>query len=188
MSHSPIDDFEDFLSDGKQLCLLPMSFVIATDVIELSDDLMIYPAKSIDPAYMNIAAYPEHQYAETVRRAVALGQTAIELNPIDAVWFSSASTRVTLNDFFDNTLLALVVEMDWPLFLSPGSHEMHLAIMRGAIENARNRLERNGLNYYRENCKTSWPGRLGHMPKVDYDAALFFTPHDYESYIVAGKV
>lgn len=181
LSDSLLFDLIRALKPGQRLCLLPITRVFIEEAGWLSEDIAIFPPGVIDPEKLRVVEWPERTFSELTQRGYLAGEDALH-------WGKSGATRIDLPDFFESALVALPVTLDWDAFLMPESHEAHLDMIRAAAEMAERTFDL--LRF--EGCPL-WvpqklPGRVGLLGDTSFSAALFYTPEDHESYIVAGQI
>lgn len=188
MSELPIQYHSQFLEDGTQLCLLPVSHVNPQEPVFISEQVILYPKGSVEPSYMKLVSYPAYEFAQLQRRANALGEIQVKKESAEGAWMLSAMTGVTIEEFIGPSLLAFPVKLDWDSFLSPGSHATHLTMIAHAMQKARAHLSALSSTTRRTLLPRLKLARFGQIPRSPFSAALFYTPHDDESYIIAGKL
>lgn len=188
MYDDPLDHFEYDLKRGTRLCLLPIGNIDPPDLIEISEELLLYPKNSVSPFDIRVVSFPAYEYSEVDRRVRAISPQFLKLQGYALAWFGSTATSVTLDEFFGHALLAFEVRMDWYAFLSPDTHDVHLGMMKHAIDVASELMAVAGFDIGCAAPKGKRPGRLGRLQDSIFDAALFYTLEDHESYIIGGKI
>lgn len=188
MLEQPLDDLKTLLKDGKHLCLLPVSQVKPRIPVRLSQQAILYPRNSVDQFSMNIVSYPKYELDKIARRVHAIGPIVFDMNTPEGAWMPSAATGVTLQEFFAEPHLAFPATLDWESFLSPKSHDIHIAIIARAIQNARPHVNEMATLIPRTRLPNASQPKCGHISGSPFSAALFYTPDDNESYILAGKI
>ncbi len=175
----------------RRLCLLPISRVHLENSLWLNSVISIHPSRSLSPEMFHVVGWPEHDYQEHIRRnsfADVNGTLNVSASGSDLPWFKSASTRIDLPNFFGSALIALPIELDWSVFLSPPSHEMHLEILGAAMAQAEDILDLVRFEMCNLWTPQTLPGRAGLLEETTFCAGLFYTPEDDESYIIGGEI
>lgn len=188
MFEQPLDALQPFLTQGTQLCLLPVSHAAPCMPVMVSEQATLYPARSVKPAAINLVSHPAHEWAEVERRLQAVGSEGLYFGGSEKAWLASAITGVTLQDFFSRPLLAFPVRLDWDAFLSPQSYLTHLKMMDEAIHQGKAHLEGMAPSRRRLYLPRVKHAKFGTVPRSEFSAVLFYTPHDNESYIVGGRI
>jgi hypothetical protein len=188
MSFSPLGDFCGRIAKHEKLCLLPAGRIDPSDVLDYSERCILYPRDSINMMSMRIVLYPEQELQRSLRRMAADPCNTLTLEGVAHSWFCSAATGITLSEFFNAPLLAFPVSIDWESFLWPDNHDVHLDMMQRAITTAEASLKRLGVNLQDHAAPDDPAGPLGRLPESFFDAALFYTPQDDESYIIGGRL
>jgi len=188
MIEQPLDALQPFLTQSTQLCLLPVSHTAPCMPVMVSEQAILYPARSVKPAAINIVSYPAHEWAEVERRLQAVGSEGLSFSGSAKAWLASAITGVTLKDFFSRPLLAFPVRLDWDAFLSPKCYLTHLKMMDEAIQQGKAHLEGMAPSRQRLYLPRVKHAKFGTVPRSEFSAMLFYTPHDNESYIVGGRI
>lgn len=183
-----LGDIPSFPEQNRQLALLPVPNIAPRNVIDVADDVMLYPAGTVDIASLRVVHVPDCALAESMRRLKASPHQVLELEGSELAWFASAATFISAAEFFAAPLIVLPVSLDWDRFLSPADHDVHLAMMHEANQIAEARLAAAGLDLARLAAPGLCPGPIGRLPGTVFDAALFYTPIDDESYIIAGQI
>lgn len=188
MSFMPLGDFDGSIAKHQKLCLLPAGLTNPCDVVDFSETCILYPRSSIDVTSMRTVLYPEQEFQRSLRRMAADAHGTLTVSGPELAWYASATTRITLKDFFDSPLLAFPVRIKWDPFLWPENHDVHLDMMRHAITSAEAALKRLGANLQDYAAPDGSPGPLGRLPGSIFDAALFYNAQDDESYIIGGRL
>jgi hypothetical protein len=188
MSFSPLGDFCGHIAKHQTLCLLPAGRIKPSDVLDFSETCILYPRDSINVRSMLIVLYPAQEFQRSLRRMAADPRNTLTLEGPDLAWYKSTATLITLEEFFNAPLLAFPVSIEWERFLSPEDHDVHLDMMRKAITAAEASLKRLGVNLQDHAAPDDPVGPLGRLPGSFFDAALFYTPQDDESYIIGGRL
>lgn len=186
--YEPLHHFDQSLEKGTRLCLLPVADINPPELIKVSEALLLYPQDSVDPLDLRLVSCPADENRVFLRNLQVAYPQPLKLDRIERGWLLSIMTAVRLDEFFGHSLLAFEISMDWDAFLCPGSHNVHLAMMKRAIDVASEHMEEAGFDIGGIAPKGKRPGRLGRLQDSIFDAALFYTREDHESYIVGGQI
>ena len=188
MFKKPLEALQPFLSQGKQLCLLPVSHVDPVWPVAVSETAIIYPKQWLKPSDIRLVSSPADEAAEIARRLKAIGVAGLRTHKGARAWLASAITGISSREFFARALLACPVETNWDAFLEPESHLTHLQMMDEAIQRGKAHLDGMDPDQRRLYLPRVKHARFGHIPGSTFNALLFYTPHDHESYIVGGRL
>lgn len=188
MLKKPLEALQHFLTGGKQLCLLPISHVDPGFPVAVSDEAILYPTRSLKPSDLHLVSSPADEAAEIARRLATLGAAGLRTHKGARAWLTSAITGISSRDFFARALLVFPVETDWDAFLEPESYLTHLQLMDEAIQRGKAHIDGMAVDLRRLYLPRVKHAKFGYIPRSEFSALLFYTPHDHESYIVGGRI
>lgn len=183
----PITYFFDGLRKGSVLCLLPVDKLHCEQIVELSDDFVVYPAGSLSADELNLVWWPSFGFHE-IRDRNMVSENLASISGNDLHWIKSGATEIGRDDLFSGVLIAFLVELDWETFLLPPSHEAHLECLQRASAKAEQALDLVRLNYCNPMVVQTFPNSSGFHKESGFTAGLFYTLSDNESYLIAGEV
>ena len=188
MFKKPLEALQPFLNQGKQLCLLPVSHVDPVLPVAVSETAILYPKQWLAPSDIRLVSSPADEAAEIARRLGAIGVAGLRTHKGAWAWLASALSGISSREFFARALLACPVETNWDAFLEPESNLTHLQIMDDAIQRGKAHLDGMDPDQRRLYLPRVKHARFGYIPGSTFNALLFYTPHDHESYIVGGRL
>lgn len=188
MLKKPLEALQHFLSGVKQLCLLPISHTDPVVPVAVSDTAILYPKRWLTPSDLHLVSSPASEAAEIARRLAALGEAGLPTDKGAQAWLASAITGISSRDFFARALLAFPVETDWDAFLEPESYLTHLQLMDEAIQRGKAHIDSMAFDLRRLYLPRVKHAKFCYIPRSEFSALLFYTPHDHESYIVGGRI
>ncbi|OSQ57807.1 hypothetical protein MCRY_16460 [Marivita cryptomonadis] len=188
MFKKPLEALQPFLSQDKQLCLLPVSHEDPVLPVAVSETAILFPKQWLKPSDIRLVSSPADEAAEITRRLGAIGLAGLRAHKGARAWLASARTEISSREFFARALLACPVETDWDAFLEPESCLTHLQIMDEAIQGGKAHLDGLDPDQRRLYLPRVKHARFGYIPSSTCNALLFYTPHEHESYIVGGRL
>ncbi|MFN3311942.1 MAG: hypothetical protein ACK46Q_00530 [Hyphomonas sp.] len=183
----PIQHFFDGLQLGSYLCLLPVDKLHCEQIIELSDDFVLYPAGSLSADDLNLVWWPSYGYQEICGKNT-VSEGLVSVSGDDLHWIKSAATGIDRDELFSGALIAFLVELDWDRFLKPPSHEFHLECIQRASNKAEMAMDLVRLNYCNPMVIQTFPNTAGFHGKSGFTAGLFYTVSDNEAYLISGEI
>ncbi len=183
----PIKYFFDGLRTGSILCLLPVDKLHCEQIIELSDDFVVYPADSLSADDLNLVWWPRFGYYEICGRNT-VSEGLVSVSGDDLHWIKSAATGIDRDELFSGVLIAFLVEIEWATFLLPPSYEFHLECIQRASAKAEQAMDLLRLNYCNPMVVQTFPNTAGFHGKSGFTAGLFYTLSDNETYLISGEV
>lgn len=183
----PINYFFGGLRRGSFLCLLPVDKLHCEEIVELSDDFVVYPAGSLSADELNLVWWPSFGYREIYDRNM-VSEDVASVSGDDLHWFKSGATGIDRDELFSGVLIAFLVELDWETFLLPPSHEFHLECLQRASAKAEQAMDLLRLNYCNPMVVQTFPNASGFHKESGFTAGLFYNLSDNESYLIAGEV
>jgi hypothetical protein len=186
MENEILHEIKNLCHPGEQLCLLPISRINIESPQWINEKrFAVFPPYSIDPQSIRVMEWPERTF-DMIMRNSRDGYVSVEGS--DLAWLQSGSTKITLDEFFRQSLIACTTQVSWEDFLSPRDHQVHIGAIRSAMTKCEEILDI--IRFERCNLwlPEKLPGRAGLLDDSPFCAGLFYAPEDHEAYIVAGQI
>ncbi|MGC1375372.1 MAG: hypothetical protein WA821_04060 [Anaerolineales bacterium] len=166
MTNETISLYSEYLSNGSQLVIMPMSRVHLEYPLTYPTGITFYPA-----GYLDIADF------RVVPNSLDSGSLATA---------ASAATGITQESFDQHPLVVFPAKIPWNTVLK-GSHKSHIKLIKSLSDYVEKTLDVVRFHFCQMHVVDTLPGRAGTLDSNPmFSAALLYTLGDHESYIIAG--